>query len=87
MFMSQNENARDADHIHGFSEPHTLSFRAPREKLPSQPEEKRTPEPRILEGLEAPKAKKQRATQHHDSVSVRPWWCQKHADQEVADSI
>ncbi|KAI4979575.1 hypothetical protein ZWY2020_016328 [Hordeum vulgare] len=48
MFMSQREKARDADRIYAFSEPQrttttTPSFRAPRDRPPSQPREKKLP--------------------------------------------
>ncbi|KAI5004796.1 hypothetical protein ZWY2020_032039 [Hordeum vulgare] len=49
MFMSQREKARDADRIYAFSEPQTTtttttpSFRAPRDRPPSQPREKKLP--------------------------------------------
>uniref|UniRef100_A0A453E021 Uncharacterized protein n=2 Tax=Aegilops tauschii subsp. strangulata TaxID=200361 RepID=A0A453E021_AEGTS len=111
MFMSQRDKARDADRIYAFSEPQTTTplFRAPKDRLPSQPKEKASPSiseewekliiiddnddfctpvsssratfprppvstlpspvkpldektSRILERLEAPKAKKQRAS-------------------------
>ncbi|KAM3346836.1 hypothetical protein ACQJBY_021052 [Aegilops geniculata] len=45
MFMSQREKARDADRIYAFSEPQTTTplFRAPKDRLPSQPKEKKLP--------------------------------------------
>ena len=126
MFMSQKEKARDADHIHAFSEPQASSFRAPKDKVPpSQSKEKKLPSQskenaspsiseewekliiiddddfctpatssrvipkpsvsilpspvkpldektsRILERLEAPKAKKQRASKPPSTTSSR----------------
>uniref|UniRef100_M8CV08 Uncharacterized protein n=1 Tax=Aegilops tauschii TaxID=37682 RepID=M8CV08_AEGTA len=45
MFMSQRDKARDADRIYAFSEPQTTTplFRAPKDRLPSQPKEKASP--------------------------------------------
>ncbi|KAF7020999.1 hypothetical protein CFC21_034020 [Triticum aestivum] len=45
MFMSQREKARDADRIYAFSEPQTTAspFRVPKDRLPSQPKERKLP--------------------------------------------